>query len=480
MTKDNEGKLTPRVNREMETEIKEIKVAEELSISQTVIKQVCQTKKPLLISSTKANPYLKNQKSILLYGIQSILVTPILAHDQTLLGVLYLDTRTKTHCFSEKDLELMTGFANQVAIALENELLKEREKEAVAKSAELAAKARYAEQIKKLEEENKLLQARLPRSQFEGIIGQHESIQRVFSAIEQAAATDVTVLITGETGTGKELVARAIHQRSKRSRGPFVVINCTTIPEQLLESELFGYEKGAFTQAYILKEGKFELAEGGTVFLDEIAELPFSVQSKLLRVIELHEIERIGGKGPIKVDIRLVAATNKNLEQLVQQGKFREDLYYRLNVVQISLPPLRERGEDIYLLANYFLTKFNSELQREIKGFSPEAWQALSSYEWPGNVRELWNRIKSAMVMTKNLYLSPEDLGFVKPSQKLPSLKEAKENLEAELVKKALFRYQGNVSRAARELKISRGRLRALITKYHIKYEPGFSEKLEK
>lgn len=466
LVKDKQGNLVPRVNRKMEEELKQ---AQETSISHTVVKQVTQTKEPCLISSTKQDRQFKETESIVLYGIQSILSVPILDYNQTLLGVIYLDTRTKYRPFSQQDLTLLTGFANQVAIALENELLREREKEAVARAVELEEKARYAEQIKKLEEENILLQKRVQESQFENIIGQDEKIQEVFSAIERVSKSKIDVLIEGETGTGKELVARAIHKRSSRAKEPFVVINCTAIPESLVESELFGYEKGAFTQAYSLKKGKFELADKGSVFLDEIADLPLSIQGKLLRVLEQREVERIGGRKPFKVDIRLISATNKNLEECVKQGKFREDLYYRLKVARIYLPPLRERGNDLYLLANYFLNKFSTELHRPIRGFSPEAWETLTQHSWPGNIRELQNRVKSAVVMTKNIYLSPDDLGFPEELVKLPSLKEAKEKLEAELVEKALSRYHGNITHTASALKIDRVALRKLIAKYQIK-----------
>ena len=221
---------------------------------------------------------------------------------------------------------------------------------------------------------------------------------------------DVPVLITGESGTGKELVARAIHGQSARSSGAFVAINCGAIPETLLESELFGYEKGAFTGAVQQRKGRIESAQGGTLFLDEIGDIPLGLQVKLLRFLQDHKIQRLGGKESITVDVRILAATNIDLQKAINEGRFRDDLYFRLCVVSIAIPPLRERGSDIILLARAFLLRFSSELKKPIKGFTPQAVEALLSYGWPGNVRELENRVKRAVVMAEGGYVTPENL----------------------------------------------------------------------
>jgi two-component system response regulator HydG len=261
--------------------------------------------------------------------------------------------------------------------------------------------------------ENRDLKARLAEYSAGGkraIIGQSPAFRAVMDTVRQAAPSTATVLLLGESGTGKELFARATHDASPRAQGPFVPINCAAIPETILESELFGYERGAFTGAIARKEGRFERASGGTLFLDEVAEMTPSVQVKLLRVLQEGEIERLGGTGPIKVDVRLVAASNKDLRQLVQEGRFREDLFYRLNVVQLVLPPLRERREDVPLLANHFLKMCAQKNQKALAGFSNAALERLESYAWPGNVRELENAVERAVVLCHGSSLELEDL----------------------------------------------------------------------
>ncbi|HDH99949.1 MAG: PEP-CTERM-box response regulator transcription factor [Candidatus Latescibacterota bacterium] len=322
--------------------------------------------------------------------------------------------------------------------------------------------------IQKLERENRLLR-RLGQEPFEEMIGTCPKMLEVFEAIGKVATTDATVLVTGESGTGKELVARAIHFRSLRKEGPFVVVNCGAIPENLLESELFGHERGSFTGAYRTQKGKIELADGGTIFLDEVGELPPALQVKLLRFIQEKEIDRIGGGKPVKVDVRIIAATNRDLKERMLEGAFREDLYYRLSVVTIELPPLRERGEDIMLLANYFLNRFSSEVGKDIKGFTKDALQAMRSYTWPGNVRELENRVRKAVIMTENSVISSSDLGLAGGPRM--TLREAKDRLEREMIREALERTGGNISRSARELGISRATLHDLLKKHNIDLE---------
>lgn len=305
---------------------------------------------------------------------------------------------------------------------------------------------------------------------FHGIIGRSKAMREVLRFVERVAVSDISVLICGESGTGKEVVAHAIHQQSQRTNNPFVVVNCAAIPENLLESELFGHEKGAFTGAHAQKRGKFELADGGTLFLDEIGELVPALQVKLLRFLQDRKIERIGSMTPVELDVRIIAATNRDLKQDMEKHMFREDLYYRLKVVPLDMPPLRNRKEDIIPLALHFLKKFCQEHRKPPITLSPEAEGALLMHPWPGNVRELENLISRAVVMSPGSVLKPGDLGFALDS--IPTdvnLRSAKQAMELDFVKKALERNRGIVSRAARELGISRVNLYELIDKYKIR-----------
>ena len=307
-------------------------------------------------------------------------------------------------------------------------------------------------------EENLSLHQKLDdRYRFENIIAKSSKMQQVIEVIKVVAKSNATVLITGETGTGKELVARAIHSQSHRCGKPFVAVSCAALPESLLESELFGHEKGSFTGAYTQKKGKFEVANRGTLFLDEIGEMSANIQVHLLRVLEEKEFTRVGGNEPIKVDVRVISATNRDVKEAAVNGQFREDLYYRLNVVNIELPPLRERREDIPLLAQHFLKKFALENQKEIAGFSPEATDYLLRYEWPGNVRELENAIERAVILAKNPFVNVADL----PQQNLVpacsiSLEGNLKQVEKNHIQNVLTETGGNYTEAARILGISR------------------------
>lgn len=324
--------------------------------------------------------------------------------------------------------------------------------------------------IQKLERENaRLIQELEERHKFEEIIGSSPRMEEVFTLIKKVAPTDATVLINGESGTGKELVARAIHYLSLRRDKPLGVINCGAIPENLLESELFGHEKGSFTDAHIKKIGKFELANRGTIFLDEIGELSLSLQVKILRFLQERVIERVGGTQIIELDVRIITATNSDLKKRLQEGTFREDLYYRLSVVSINLAPLRERENDVLLLANFFLNNFKGS--KKIKGFSPEAIKAIARYPWPGNVRELENKIKRAIILGNNSLISVEDLGLeTSPDTPHPSLRLARKALEIKFIREALARNKGNISLASQEIGISRVSFYDLMKKYAIKY----------
>jgi two-component system NtrC family response regulator len=307
------------------------------------------------------------------------------------------------------------------------------------------------------------------RKRYHRLVGESEAMRRVFGLIQRVAPTDANVLVVGENGTGKELVAHAIHHASGRRDGPFVPINCGAIPEQLLESELFGHERGAFTDAYRTREGKFELAEGGTLFLDEIGELPTHLQVKLLRFLQDHIVERVGGREPMKVDARVVAATNQDLQAMRAEGRFREDLFYRLSVVSIVVPPLRDRGDDLRLLSEYFLEFYGRHHKRRIKGFTQAALRAMAAHPWPGNVRELENRIQRAVILSQDAYLRPEDLDLgAGPDhhEALPTLQTARDETEHRLLVEALTRNAGNVTRAARDLDVSRPTLHDLMRRH--------------
>ena len=304
---------------------------------------------------------------------------------------------------------------------------------------------------------------------FTDILGSTAKMREIFSLIQRVAKTDATVLCEGESGTGKELVARAIHSHSPRRNGPFVAINCGAIPETLLESELFGHEKGSFTGAHAQRKGKIETATGGTLFLDEITEMSLPLQVKLLRFLQEREIERVGGRELIPIDVRVVAASNQSLAEALQSGRFREDLYYRLSVVTVHLPPLRERGEDVVLLANAFLRRNAQALKRKVR-FSPEALEALVKYQWPGNIRELENKVHRAVIMAASRVIGPGDLDLV-PSDvidTLPTLKEARDQSERRLIVNALVRSRGNISRASRALDISRPTFHDMLAKHSI------------
>jgi len=330
-----------------------------------------------------------------------------------------------------------------------------------------------------IETENRRLHTLLNKEEgFAGMIGESPEMQKVFETIQKVATTDVTVLVTGESGTGKELVARAIHEKSPRNKGAFIPINCGAIPETLLESELFGHEKGAFTGAYTRQEGKLERAHKGTLFLDEIGEMSPRLQTKLLRFLQEKKIQRLGGTEDIEIDTRIIAATNTDLNKAMKEGKFREDLFYRISVISIDLPPLRDRGFDIRLLAHVFLDRYKVMFRKKIKGFSRAALEAIERYSWPGNVRELENKLQRAVIIADSSVIEPYHLGLKGFSEESwekrgrryegITLKEARRRLEIELIENALERHNGNIKQAAEELGVSRPTLYDLINKYNL------------
>ena len=354
-------------------------------LGEGIIGRVAKLGSPIVIPNIGDEPLFLNKtgarKSIKKENV-AFLCVPIKFKSEVL-GVLSVDRLFGLKGISfEEDLRLLKIIASLMAQSVKLHMELEKEREAF------------------IEEKEYLKQQLKGKYRIENIIGQSDSMQEVFESIHRVAPSRANVLLRGESGTGKELVAKAIHYMSPRAKGTFVKFNCASIPEGLLESELFGHEKGAFTGALALRKGRFELADRGTIFLDEIGDLPVMLQPKILRVLQEKEFERVGGEKTIKVDVRLIAATSRNLEDLVAEGKFREDLYYRLNVVPIFLPPLRERREDIGLLSDYFLKKYNRENNSSVR-ISAEVLQTFSEYEWPGNVRELENTVERLVVMAK-------------------------------------------------------------------------------
>ncbi|MFZ5862789.1 MAG: PEP-CTERM-box response regulator transcription factor [Nitrospirota bacterium] len=328
--------------------------------------------------------------------------------------------------------------------------------------------------LAELERENDALRQRLGERGFEDIVGESTAMQKVFAVIRKVATTDASVLIVGESGTGKELVAQAIHRSGDRRDGSFVVINCGAIPETLLESELFGHEKGSFTHADARRKGKFEYADNGTLFLDEIGELPLSLQVKLLRFLQDHRIERVGGRELIPLNVRIIAATNRDLKRAAAEGRFRDDLYFRLGIVTITMPPLREREHDAMLLARTFLQRFAGQYHKEVRGFSADAAAAIRAGSWPGNVRELEHRVKRGVIMADGALLTAQDIEMDLPADASPtrSLRDVRDEAERRHVQIVLERCGGNVSRAASELAVSRPTLHELIKKYGLRKPP--------
>jgi len=323
---------------------------------------------------------------------------------------------------------------------------------------ELKVVLRRAIHIQQLEREHHELQKRFTSDSFEEMLGSSPQMQSVFETIRKVAPTDAPVLIMGESGTGKELIARAIHQQSSRRNGPFVAINCGAIPDNLLESELFGHEKGAFTGAHIRRKGRMEQASGGTLLLDEIGELSPTLQVKILRFLQEHVVERVGGRESIEMDVRVLAATNLDLKGAMSKGQFREDLYYRLRVVSIQVPPLRERKGDVMLQARVFQQRCAAEEKKKIIGFSSDGLAAMETYNWPGNTRELENRIRRAVIMTTGPKLTAADLELTSPYplSKGCRLSEARESVEKDIIERTLARCKGKISKAAANLGISR------------------------
>jgi len=409
-----------------------------LEISRTMVHKVVNEGLSLLTVNALKDSQFRKVKSVQEYNIRSALCAPLLFRGKVL-GVVYLDNRTSEGSFSQDDLMFLMAMCNQAGIAIGNDRL-----------------------YRQLIQENIKLEDAL-KSKFQ-LIGLSEGMKKVMATMKKIAPSDITVLIQGETGTGKELVAKAIHELSPRCNKPFIPVNCAAIPKELIESELFGHEKGAFTGAVSSRIGKFQMAHEGTIFLDEIGDMSLDTQAKVLRILEEKELQRVGGTKVIPVDVRIIAATNKDLEKAVSEGKFREDLYYRLNVVSLELPPLRERKEDIIPLAEYFAAG-------RVKKISSQAKYLLLSYAWPGNVRELKNSIERAVVMGNREVVQPEDLPYNigQGGMVIPSPLEPLEVLEKNHIIRVLRYTDWNKSQAVRILGITRQTLDNKIKKYKIK-----------
>ena len=421
-----DGKAVVRAARDMK---KETITDPSGQISDSIVRRVLETKKPLIVSDAVADTSFGKSESVVAMNLSSVMCVPLLAQGE-LLGVLYVGSQRVKGLFEKGALDLLTIFAGQASLILENAML-----------------------LNSLRADKDKLVKELQDKKFGDIIGASPFMIEVFKKLQKVAATDISVLITGETGTGKELIARELHRRSPRVSGPFISINCGAIPENLIESELFGHVKGAFTGAIASRPGKFQVAQGGTLFLDEIGELPVNLQVKLVRALQERVVNRVGDARPEKVDIRVVAATNRNLEEEIKRGAFREDLYYRLNVVNIFLPPLRERGDDVLIIAKALLTKYADEMNSKVVGYAPGTLSAIRKYPWPGNIRQLENRIKKALVMCDKALLSPEDLDLGPDAQaSILPLEKAKEEFQRKYVLDALERNNGNRTQTARDL----------------------------
>ncbi len=398
-------------------------------VSDSIVRRVVETRRPLVVADALHDTEWSGSASVVNLKLCSVMCAPLMKKGEVF-GILYLGNDRVASLFDERSLELLTVFAAQASLLVENAML-----------------------LDALRRENVALREAVSSRQYGDLIGSGASMREVYRRIEKVAGTDISVLVSGETGTGKEVVAREIHRRSPRAGGPFVAVNCGAIPEALLESELFGHVKGAFTGAVATRLGKFQAAQGGTLFLDEIGEMPPVLQIKILRALQERAVTKVGDSRPEPVDIRVIAATNKVLEDEIAKGAFREDLYYRLNVVSIPLPPLRERGDDVVVIAKYLLQKYAKEFGARVRAFTPAALVAMRKYGWPGNIRELENRVKKAVVLAEKALVSGEDLDL-RPEilEPILPLAQAKEEFQRRYINEVLERNAGNRTKTAKDL----------------------------
>ncbi|MFT7624111.1 MAG: transcriptional regulator with GAF, ATPase, and Fis domain [Myxococcota bacterium] len=405
--------------------------ANEVAFSDSIVQKVLMSKRPIIVSDALHDREFSGSTSIINLRLCSVMSAPLLTRGN-LLGLIYVGNDNIVNLFRPYQLDTLRVFASQAALIINNALL-----------------------VNDLTLERDRLEKDLADLHYGEIIGSCDSMRAIYSKVDKLAATDISVLITGETGTGKELIAKEIHKRSNRAKGTFITLNCGAIPENLLESELFGHVRGSFTGAIATQIGKFEAADGGTLFLDELGEMPASLQVKLLRAIQERQIVRVGETRTREVDIRILAATNKDLAREVKEGNFREDLFYRLNVVNLHLPPLRDRGDDVVVIANYLLKRYAKEFKSKVKGFAADATRQIKRYEWPGNIRELENRIKKSIVFTDGALIRSESMDFEGDEFKtvLP-LADAKEAFQKDYIDEVLRLNAGNRTKSARDLDV--------------------------
>ena len=428
---------------------RELGANQPIHASQTILNRVLEENLAVLSSDVQSDDAYREAESLIERRVHSVLAVPLEVQGKVL-GVMYLDASSPGARFDSDLLQLVTTLGNITALALEN-----------------------ARQLERLGGENRRLYEEL--NIHHSMIGESKAMHDVYDFVSRVAGRDSTVLISGESGTGKELVARAVHMNSGRADKPFVAINCAAITETLLESELFGHERGAFTGAVSQKKGKLEVAEGDTVFLDEIGELAVPMQAKLLRVLQEREFERVGGTRPIKLDVRLIAATNRDLKEASKTGAFRPDLYYRLNVVSLHMPALRERREDIPMLAAFFATQCGEKVKRRVAGSSPEARACLTRYDWPGNVRELENAIERAVVLGSTELILPDDLPdsileeTAAAGEPVSALHDGIREAKKVLIERAIEQANGNYTEAAKILGVHANHLFRLIRTLNLK-----------
>lgn len=398
-------------------------------VSDSIVKQVIESREPVIVSDALRDSRFATAQSVVDLRLSSVMCVPLIYRND-LLGVIYLGNDSITDLFTERDLALLRVYASQAALVTHTALL-----------------------LNHLKLDNQNLRTRLTQSAQGGIIGSSPAMKSIFKVLRKVSPTDLSVLVLGETGTGKELIARESHRLSARKDGPFIAINCGAIPENLLESELFGHKKGSFTGAVNDKIGKVEAASGGTLFLDEIGEMPMNLQVKLLRVLQERVIERVGEIEPRPIEIRVISATNQDLTGLISTGQFREDLLYRLNEITLELPALRERGDDIIMLAQFFLNKYREQYGGRARGFTNQAMASLKQHYWPGNVRELESRVKKALIMGDRPMLNPDDMGLeVSEQRAIDNLADATESFKLDYIRHALDLNHWNKAQTARQL----------------------------
>ncbi len=403
------------------------------NISTSVIRYVLKQEEPILTYDATQDKRFQNSQSIVFHQIRSIACVPLKLKDK-LIGTIYVDSLHTRGEFNQETLAFLTAFANQAAIAIDN-----------------------TQYLYSLQEENLRLRNEIANKyDFKELIGNSAEMRQLFDMMKSVLTVDASVLIEGESGTGKELVARAIHYNGHRKNGPFVPVFCGALSESLLESELFGHKKGAFTGAREDKKGLFEIANGGTIFLDEITEINLDIQTKLLRVLQEREVKRVGENNTRPVDVRIIAATNRDIATEVKEGRFRQDLYYRLNVILIKIPPLRQRGSDILFLANHFVKKYSQMMGIRPKRFSKEAIQTMKNYAWPGNVRELENTVERALILGKEAVITARDIQLPQQNEDILGPNLNLREFENRLILKTLDETGGNITRAAERLGVSR------------------------